>query len=240
MAGLVALMQCNILLLHTTCTSNSSVQGMSYMVHKPCATACLHALNGKHCQLTGTKHAQHTIHICDAVVCPCASCQCIPSLGLIQLLRQTAVHSCSGPAQMQGTVIWRARLSSSDLPKGESHFFLRGSMIATFYPISSDQYVWTVGAPVSCLEEVGLSAKTGPTGPKADVKGKLDPPEGNRGEAQGHGQVAKGTAAKTGSADSQQETKDQLVATQAEQAQNGCYRQPVAKAAELSASEVCL
>ncbi|KAL0044438.1 hypothetical protein WJX82_006692 [Trebouxia sp. C0006] len=157
--------------------------------------------------------------------------------GCFSKIRQQTLGD--GLPDFTGTVIWRARLSSSDLPKGESHFFLRGSMIATFYPISSDQYVWTVGAPVSCLEEVGLSAKTGPTGPKADVKGKLDPPEGNRGEAQGHGQVAKGTAAKTGSADSQQETKDKLVATQAEQAQNGSYRQPVAKAAELSASERC-
>ena len=141
---------------------------------------------------------------------------------------------------MQGTVIWRARLSSSDLPKGESHFYLQGSMIATFYPISSDQYVWTVGAPVSCLEEVGLSAKTGPTGPRADVKGKLDPLEGNRGEAQGDGQVAKGIAAKTGSADSQGVTKDKSAATPAEQAQNGSYGQPVPKAAEMSASEVCI
>lgn len=62
MAGLVALMQCNILLLHITCTSNDSMQGMSYMVYKPCATACLHAWNGICCQLTDTKHAQHTIH----------------------------------------------------------------------------------------------------------------------------------------------------------------------------------
>ena len=114
-------------------------------------------------------------------------------------------------------------------------------MIATFYPIGSDQYVWTIGAPVSCLEEVGLSAKTGPTGPKADVKGKLDPPEGNRRIAQGEdGQVAKGVAAKTGSADSQPGTPEKLVATQAEQPQNGSCGQPVPKAAELSASEVCL
>ena len=113
-------------------------------------------------------------------------------------------------------------------------------MIATFYPISSNQYVWTVGAPVSCLEEVGLSAKNGPTGPKADAKGKLDPPEGKRGDARGDGQVANSVAVKAGSADSQQETKDKSVATQAEQAQNGSCGQPVAKAAELSASEVCL
>ena len=150
------------------------------------------------------------------------------------------LYSCCVTARMQGTVIWRARLSSLDLPKGESHFFLQGSIIATFYPISNDQYVWTVGAPVSCLEEVGLSAKTGPTGPKADVKGRLDPPEGKRGDAQGDGQVAKSVAAKAGSADSQQETKDKSVATPAEQAQNGSCGQPLPKAAELSASEVCL
>ena len=114
-------------------------------------------------------------------------------------------------------------------------------MIATFYPIGSDQYVWTIGAPVSCLEEVGLSAKTGPTGPKADVKGKLDPPEGNMSVAQADdGQVAKGVAAKTGSADSQRGKPEKSVATQAEQPQNGSCGQPVLKAAELSASEVCL
>jgi len=141
---------------------------------------------------------------------------------------------------MQGTVIWRARLSSLDLPKGESHFFLQGSIIATFYPISNDQYVWTVGAPVSCLEEVGLSAKTGPTGPKADAKGKLDPPEGKRGEAQGDGQEAKDIAAKTGSTDSQPGTQDKSAATQAERHLNGSPGLPLAKATDLSASEVCL
>lgn len=196
------------------------------MVHKPCATGCLHALNREHRMGQSMPSVLYTpAMLLSAPVLYDSVC---PALVL---------YYCCVTAQMQGTVIWRARLSSSDLPKGESHFFLQGSMIATFYPISSDQYVWTVGAPVSCLEEVGLSAKTGPTGPKADVKGKLDAPEGNRGDAQGDGQVAKSVAAKADPADSQQETKDKAVATQAEQAQNGSS---LSKAADLSASEVCL
>ncbi len=192
---------------------------------------CLPAFNEEVCQLPSTMHAQHTIYIAMLLSVPVLYDSVCPAL---------ALYNCCTAARMQGTVIWRARLSSSDLPKGETHFFLQGNMIATFYQISSDQYVWTVGAPVSCLEAVGLSAKTGPTGPKADAKGKLDPPEGKRSDAQGDGQVAKSFAAETGSADSQQQAKDESGATQAEQAQNRSCGQPVAKAAELSASEVCL
>ncbi|DBA92561.1 hypothetical protein WJX77_007472 [Trebouxia sp. C0004] len=155
--------------------------------------------------------------------------------GCFSKIRQQTLGD--GLPDFTGTVIWRARLSSSDLPKGESHFFLQGSMIATFYPISIDQYVWTIGAPVSCLEEVGLSAKTGPTGPKAQVKGTSDPLEGNRGEAQGR--ETKSVAAKAGSADSQRETPEKSAATQAEQSQNGSCGSSVPKAVELSASERC-
>ncbi len=59
----------------------------------------------------------------------------------------------------QGMVVWRARLKSTDLPH-ESHVFRHGTMAAMFYPISQGQFVWTVLAPASRLEEVGLALKT--------------------------------------------------------------------------------
>ena len=74
---------------------------------------------------------------------------------------------------MQGMVVWRARLRSSSRPD-ELHTFLEGVMAAITYPIGEGLFVWTLLAPVSRLEEVGLAAGAGARGPKY-AKGNHQP-----------------------------------------------------------------
>ena len=66
---------------------------------------------------------------------------------------------------IQGMVVWRARLRSSSLPDA-LHTFLEGVMAARTYPIGDNLFVWTLLAPVSRLEEVGLAPITRARGPQ--------------------------------------------------------------------------
>ena len=116
--------------------------------------------------------------------------------------------------------------------------FLRGSMIALIYPISQDQYVWTVGAPVSRLEEVGLAAKCGPTGPKTPVKGNEPSSKGKQGQAQEASPEGGGASHKVGSADSELSGFNKHVAQQDVQQPQGSLAPSHGKTADLSTSEV--
>ena len=136
--------------------------------------------------------------------------------------------------------MWRARLRSTSLPQGESHMFLRGNMIALVYPISQDQYVWTVGAPVSCLEEVGLAAKCGPTGSKTPVKGNEPSSKGKQGQGQGANPECNSASQVSGSAEPQHPRDREHVAQQDEPQPNGSLAPSHGKTADLSASEVPL
>lgn len=80
---------------------------------------------------------------------------------------------------MKGMVVWRARLRSSSRPD-ETHAFLEGVMAASTYPIGDGLFVWTVLAPVSRLEEVGLAPQAHARGPQY-AKGNHQP--GSNGEA---------------------------------------------------------
>lgn len=74
---------------------------------------------------------------------------------------------------MQGMVVWRARLRSSSRPD-ELHTFLEGVMAAITYPIGEGLFVWTLLAPVSRLEEVGLAPRAHARGPR-HAKGNHQP-----------------------------------------------------------------
>lgn len=160
---------------------------------------------------------------------------------MANVVTMTAPFTTSlGVGSVQGTVIWRARLCSTTLPQGESHFFLRGSMIATVYPISQDQFVWTVGAPVSCLEELGLAAKCGPTGPKTPAKGNEPSSEGKQGQAQGASSQGNSASPMVGSADSEHPKDDKCVTQHDVQQPSSSLAPSHGKTADLSASEVPL
>lgn len=66
---------------------------------------------------------------------------------------------------MQGMVVWRARLRSASLPDAV-RTFLQGVMAGITYPIGDNLFVWTMLAPVSRLEEVGLTPRSRARGPK--------------------------------------------------------------------------
>lgn len=66
---------------------------------------------------------------------------------------------------MQGMVVWRARLRSASLPDAV-RTFVEGVMAALTYPIGDNLFVWTLLAPVSRLEEVGLAPRTRVKGPQ--------------------------------------------------------------------------
>ncbi len=116
---------------------------------------------------------------------------------------------------MQGTVVWRARLTSTILPKDETHFFMRGNMVALFYPISDTQFVWTVTAPVTRLKEVGIAPKAGPTGLN---KANQDESHSHQGQRQQNG--------------------DDGQSQQQQQTGKGRLEQTHANHADMSASEV--
>ena len=136
--------------------------------------------------------------------------------------------------------MWRARLRSTTQPQGESHMFLHGNMIALVYPISEEQYVWTVGAPVSRLEEVGIAAKCGPTGPKTPAKGSESSSEGRQGQGQGANPEGNSASYMVGSAWSQHARDKECMAHQDVQQPNGSLALSHGKAADLSISEVPL
>ena len=91
--------------------------------------------------------------------------------------------------EFQGVVIWRARLTSRQLPKDEMHIFQSTGLVGGWFPISNTQFVWTVAAPVSRLEEVGLEAKTWSTAAQHSP-GHASPSAGqNEQQDTGHGSV---------------------------------------------------
>ena len=57
--------------------------------------------------------------------------------------------------------MWKARLSTMALPKAEIQFFAKGNMTGVCYPISDDQYIWTVSASTACLQDAGIQVRQG-------------------------------------------------------------------------------
>ena len=60
---------------------------------------------------------------------------------------------------MQGTVIWRARLPIKQVPSFQLKMFLEKDMMGMIYPISDEQCVWTVCAPVQKVIDAGVTPK---------------------------------------------------------------------------------
>ena len=77
-------------------------------------------------------------------------------------------------ALLQDTVVWRARLSTTALPKEQIQFFAKGDMTGVCYPIADDQYIWTVSASAARMREVGLDVRAGPSKAKQSEVNRSD------------------------------------------------------------------
>lgn len=83
--------------------------------------------------------------------------------GSFSKVRQQTV--ADGPPIFSGTVFWRARLTSTTLPKDEAHVFLpapnsNDNVTGVIYPIGGEnQHVWTTSASAARMQQAGVPMK---------------------------------------------------------------------------------